>query len=296
MPKYRITDSNLGLTVQVTGDSPPTEEEIEGIFTEIARASQERLHEEARSEDLGKTYAEALAEQRSSVLKQQTRQTLAEAAVKNESPEEVTDVLFDIPTLKIDDIKLNVENLNARVALDATVANLVRIIVGAQVGIEKVDLDIRGVEAQAILKVKLRQVYSILARALDSVDANPTLIQTLLQPVTEAVGGLGREAGRAAGELGTQAGKALGPGGAVGDTIRQAGEAARETLAPGGLVRKGTDDLGEAAKGVTAPEGPVKEAVKDVSKGVDQAVKGKKDIKEKERRRFFRHDVDEQAA
>jgi hypothetical protein len=184
------------------------------------------------------------------------------------------------------------------------------------------------VEAQAILKVKLRQVNAILSRTLDTLDRNPELIRNL----GEAVGVLGKEAGRAVGEIGTQAGQALGPGGPVGETIGQVGkslgpggpigetvgqvggaarevlaseggvrrqkgdedetaegkEPAREVLGPGGGVRRRTGDTTERAESVAAAEGPVKEAIKDASKGVDQAIEGKSQVKEKERRHFLK--------
>jgi hypothetical protein len=272
MAKYKITDSSSGKTVQLTGESPPTEKEIEGIFKQLER-------EQNRAGEL------ALMERSNQVSRERTRQTLAEAAVKEEGPEEISDVLLDIPMLKVDEIKLVVDNLEARVALDAAIANnLVRLIVGAQVGIGKVDLDIKGVEAQAVLKVKLRQVNMILARTLDTLDRNPDLIRNL----GEAVGAIGRETGRAVGEIGTQAGRALGPGGPVGEAVGQVGEAAREVLGPGGGVRRRTGDTTERVESVTAAEGPVQGAVKDVSKGVDQAIEGESRVKEKERRRFLK--------
>jgi hypothetical protein len=248
MAKYKVTDSSSGRTVQLTGESPPTEKEIEGIFKQLER-------EQNRAKDL------ALAERSDQVSREHTRQTLAEAAVKEEGPEEISDVLLDIPTLKIDEIKLVVDNLEARVALDAAIANnLVRLIVGAQVGIGKVDLDIKGVEAQAVLKVKLRQVNMILARTLDTLDRNPELIRNL----GEAVAVVGKEAGRAVGELGTQAGRALGPGGPVGEAIGQVGK----SLGPGGPVG---DTVGQIGKSL-GPGGPLGETAGQVGEGAREAL------------------------
>jgi hypothetical protein len=311
MARYKVTDSSSGKAVQLTGDSPPTEKEIEGIFKQLEREQLER--EQNRAGEL------ALTERSDQVSRERTRQTLAEAAVKEEGPEEISDVLLDIPTLKIDEIKLVVDNLDARIALDAAVANnLVRIIVGANVGIGKVDLDIKGVEAQAVLKVKLRQVNMILARTLDTLDRNPELIRNL----GEAVGVIGKEAGRAVGEVGTQAGKALGPGGPVGEaigevgkslgpggqvgetvgqvgrslgpggplgeTVGQVGEGAREVMGPEGGIRRGEGDEGEAAEGgegareVMGPEGGVRRGEGDEG----EAARGP--VKEKERRHYFK--------
>lgn len=46
MPKYKITDQNSGLTIQLTGDSPPSDEELEVIFNEIAQSQAKEPHEE----------------------------------------------------------------------------------------------------------------------------------------------------------------------------------------------------------------------------------------------------------
>jgi hypothetical protein len=262
-----------------------------------------------RSEPV-KTTPQMSSKNEAPLAREHTRKILAEAGTMKETEENVSDVFLDIPTVKVDEIRLNVENLDAKVALHAQLANLVRIDVGAEVGISKVELDIKGVEAQALLKVRLKQVYAILARALETLDRNPELLHNLLQPIGETVRTLGREAGRAVGEIGTQTGHALGPGGAIGDTIRNVGETARETLGPEGAVSEVAKDVGktvnetvapegavghtlghvgEVAKGVTAPQGPVGEAIKGVSEGVDQTIEGR--FKEdEEKRRYYREE------
>src|SRR6476620_976759 len=63
------------------------------------------------------------------------------------------DVLLDIPDLSVESITLEVENLKANIALDARLANLLKLTAGADVGIDKVKLDIKGVHAQATLIV-----------------------------------------------------------------------------------------------------------------------------------------------
>lgn len=241
------------------------------------------------------------------LAREHTRQTLAEAGVMKEMEDNVSDVFLDIPTVKVDEIKLNVEDLDAKVALHAQLANLVRIDVGAEVGISKVELDIKGVEAQALLKVRLKQVYAILARALETLDRNPELINSLLQPVGEAVETLGKETGRAVGEIGARTGQAIGPGGAIGDTIRNVGETTKETLGPQGLINQTAKDVGktlnhttapegavghtlsnvdQTVKGVAAPQGPVSEAIQGVSEGVDHTIEGQFH-EDEEKRRYY---------
>jgi hypothetical protein len=58
------------------------------------------------------------------------------------------DVLLDVPSLKVDEITLEVQGLQARVALEARGLDLLRLDVGADVSLALVDLGIRGVEAR----------------------------------------------------------------------------------------------------------------------------------------------------
>src|SRR4051794_36994160 len=61
------------------------------------------------------------------------------------------DVVLDVPKLAVEEISLEVDNLHARIALEARLADLVQLYVGADVEIERVALEIKGVEAQAQL-------------------------------------------------------------------------------------------------------------------------------------------------
>jgi hypothetical protein len=89
------------------------------------------------------------------------------------------DVLLDVPQLKVDEIGLEVENLHARIALEASLGDLLQLHVGADVVIDKVALEIKGVDAQAQLKARLENVYSILDRTLQTVDENPEILSEL---------------------------------------------------------------------------------------------------------------------
>src|SRR5689334_9580619 len=68
------------------------------------------------------------------------------------------DVVLDVSQLKVDEIHLEVDNLQAHVSLLAEVLTLLRLQVGADVSLAKVSLDIKGVEATAVLKVRLDNV------------------------------------------------------------------------------------------------------------------------------------------
>ena len=87
------------------------------------------------------------------------------------------DVLLDVPVLKVEEINLTVEGLRAHVAVLAELADLVKLSVGADVGLDKVELEIKGVEAQALLKVRLEQVRAILDKALTTIGDNPEILE-----------------------------------------------------------------------------------------------------------------------
>jgi hypothetical protein len=96
------------------------------------------------------------------------------------------DVLLSVPSLSVDHIGLDVDNLHARVDLHARVLDLVELRVGADVTIEDVQLDIDNVEAQAMLKVKLDKVYDIISETVDLLRDNPGIL-------TELADGVARE-------------------------------------------------------------------------------------------------------
>src|SRR5687768_18506378 len=81
--------------------------------------------------------------------------------------EDGPDVLLDVPVVKVDEIDLEVENLRAQVSVMAEVRGLVELSVGADVRLGKVELNIQGVEAQALVKARLENVSAILDRVLD---------------------------------------------------------------------------------------------------------------------------------
>ena len=144
---------------------------------------------------------------------------LLEATEGEQSGErEEPDVVLDVPRLAVEEIALEVENLHARIALEARLADLVQLHVGADVRVERVALEIKGVEAQAKLTARLDRVLAIIERALDTVDKNPELLAELSRSVQDAAGGLGEavgQTGEAAGELAEGATEAGGQAGQV---------------------------------------------------------------------------------
>lgn len=173
------------------------------------------------------------------------------------------DVLLDVPTLDVDEINLEVENLRAKVSLQAEVLDLVKLNVGADVDLGRVALEIKGVEAKALLKVRLDQVASILERVLTTVDRNPEIVTHLTQGLGEATRAVGAGAGDAVSEVGEGASDAVkevgaGAGSAVSDVGEGASDAVKEVgEGAGGAV----EDVGEGAQS----------AVNDVGEGAGQA-------------------------
>jgi hypothetical protein len=177
------------------------------------------------------------------------------------------DVLLDVPVLKVDSIHLQVDDLDARVALRAKVLDLVNLNAGVDVHLGKLRIDIKGVEAQALLKVRLDRVAAIVDRVLTTIDRNPELVKSLgrtteqvgrgaghaLGETGEAVEEVGEGAGGAVQEVGSGAGQAVGQvGEGAGQAVGQVGEGAGQAVG----------DIGEGAG----------QAVGDVGQGAGQAV------------------------
>jgi pyruvate/2-oxoglutarate dehydrogenase complex dihydrolipoamide acyltransferase (E2) component len=102
------------------------------------------------------------------------------------------DVLLDIPVLNVEEIDLEVDDLRAHVSVRADLANLVNINVGVDAYLNHLKLQIKGVEAQAQLKVRLDKILGTLDRALSAIEANPTLLNQEIQkeePADQQPGG-----------------------------------------------------------------------------------------------------------
>ncbi len=105
----------------------------------------------------------------------------------NERPgSDEPDVVLDVPVLNIDELNLEVEDLTAHVSLRAELADLVKINVGVDVQLGKINLDIKGVEAQALLKVRLERILSTLDRALEAIEKSPQILDGVVRSVSQA--------------------------------------------------------------------------------------------------------------
>ncbi|SCL16688.1 hypothetical protein GA0070624_1088 [Micromonospora rhizosphaerae] len=138
------------------------------------------------------------------------------------------DVLLDVPQVTVDEIRLAVDGLDADLSLRARLANLLQLDAGVRVHVRGMELDVTGVSAEALLKVRLETLATILDRAFAAIGQNPQLIDALARTAQVSIDDVNRAAQQIAGagpapvvdRLGQQVGM-------VGDQLReQAREAA----------------------------------------------------------------------
>ena len=116
-------------------------------------------------------------------LSRSSRSPSTPAPPEGEEP----DVLLDVRELEVDRLTIEVEDLRAHVSLMAELANLLRLSVGVDARLDRVKLEIEGVEANVLLKVRLEHVRAILEKALDTIAEHPEILRILSQPLSEAV-------------------------------------------------------------------------------------------------------------
>jgi len=156
------------------------------------------------------------------------------------------DVLLDVPLLKVDEIHLEVDSLQAHVSVLAEVLTLLRLQVGVDASLQKVSLDIKGVEAAATLKARLDNVAAIIDRVMQTIDDHPEILAELASGLGQALRGLGQDSGGALQAAGEAAGSAAagagqGAGSAVPSAEGDVGQAA-------GAVRRDAGDAGGAGQ------------------------------------------------
>lgn len=175
---------------------------------------------------------------------------LAQQAMAGDPP----DVLLDVPDLTVEQITLEVDNLQVHLALDARLANLLKLTAGADASIDKVKLDIKGVHAQVTLIVRLDNVRAIIERTLQTLDNNPQMITQLLSTVDNTVGVAG---------------------GVVNNTVSTVGNLTQGILRSGALldltrgglsvVSQAVNAAGQTVRQVRGSDGTVYEVVTDTA-------------------------------
>jgi hypothetical protein len=119
------------------------------------------------------------------------------------------DVLLSVPHLGVDEITFELRDLRAHVNLDAQVLDLVKLNVGADVSLGEVNLRIAGVRAQAMLKVRLDNVVTIVDDVVRLLDNHPEIVTSLTSGLGDALREVGTGVGSGVHEIGAGAGDAL---------------------------------------------------------------------------------------
>ena len=156
--------------------------------------------------------------------------------------DEAVDVYLDAPVVNIDEITFEMDDLKAHLAVLAEAGHFVQLSVGAGVSLGKVELDIKGVEAQVLLEARLENVTKILERVLTTLDRNPELLSS----IGEALG----DVGGGAHDLLTDTGDTLRSAGkGAGDAVGEIGQGAGEGVAGIGQgAQQGVQGLGQGAQ------------------------------------------------
>jgi hypothetical protein len=166
------------------------------------------------------------------------------------------DVLLDVAELRVEEISLEVEDLTARVSLQANVLDLLKLHVGVDATLGGVQLTIKGVEAKVLLKARLDNVARIIDRVLTTIDNNPAIIGQLTEPVGQVVAEVVAGTGEVVDDVVTGAGSA----------IAGVGEPGRAPSARSGRAPQIVEDLGQGIANADAdraedavPQPPAKE-------------------------------------
>jgi hypothetical protein len=97
------------------------------------------------------------------------------------------DVVLDVPELEVDRITLEVRDLRAHVSILAELADLVNISVGVDARLDEVKLEIEGVEAEVHLVARLKNVRAILVKALETIGEHPEILRILARSISRLV-------------------------------------------------------------------------------------------------------------
>ena len=161
------------------------------------------------------------------------------------------DVLLDVQELEVARIGLKVRGLKAHVSVVAELAKLVSLQVGVDARLDEVELEIEGVRAKVLLKVRLDNVRAILEKALDTVAEHPEILRALTRALDELLTGtLGNALGAIENVLGD-----LEVGATVDELLKGRLEEVRDNLQEV-LSQVGDQEAGGDTTRPGLPEGP----------------------------------------
>jgi pyruvate/2-oxoglutarate dehydrogenase complex dihydrolipoamide acyltransferase (E2) component len=112
------------------------------------------------------------------------------------------DVTLDVPSLEVEELNLDVENLRHRTSMQAELADMVKLNIGVETTLDGAKLEAKGIDAQTFLKAKLDNVRAILSQTLDTIDNNPQILQNIARIAEETAGTAERALEGPAGEIG----------------------------------------------------------------------------------------------
>src|SRR5215207_5220410 len=189
------------------------------------------------------------------------------------------DVLVDVPVAKVDEVDVEVDDLRAQVAVMAEVRKILMLSVGADARLGQVELKIEGVEAQALLKARLKNVHAIVERVAVTLDRNPELLASIGRGIEEIGHGTGEmfaDTGEGLEEVGEGGEEALGDvGKGAGEAVGEVGKGARRGVAGAGKgAKRGVAGTGRGAKrGVAGTGRGAKRGVAGAGRGAKQGAK-----------------------
>lgn len=191
-------------------------------------------------------------------------ETAAGRAVAEGGP----DVYLDVPVPKVDEIDLDVEDLRARVSLQAEALDLLKLNVGADVTLGRVHLGISGVEAQAQLTVRLdtswHGAWGLPCGTSAEAPVMPSESSVRVPDAPSTTSAVGRGVGAVAEDFGEGAGAAVqevgrGAGSAAEDLGEGAGAAVQDV---GRGARRAVEDVGRGGRPgcrQSRPEGRIRD-------------------------------------
>ena len=192
---------------------------------------------------LGKPHPQKAHRQQGEVIVAEDSPPINNGPQEQPQARQDVDVLLDVSELEVDRIKLTVKDLRAHVSVLAELASLLNLQVGVDARLDEVELEIEGVRAKVLLKVRLDDVRAILKEALETVAEHPEILRILTRALDEVVSG---RLGDALGTLESVLG-GLEEGGTVDELLKGRLEDVRNTL------QEILSQVGEQAQGGGLP-------------------------------------------
>lgn len=99
-------------------------------------------------------------------------------------------------SVSVEEINIEVEDLKAKINLDLQVLELLQFNAGVDLSIDRVQLLIQNVSAKVLLEARLENLVSMVDNVLDSLDLNPIIatlgqgIGDIVNETTDAIGGI----------------------------------------------------------------------------------------------------------